>query len=1155
MKITCITSLVKKDISQEEHLHYLIEQSNFENQLSFEEVLESNKKLRRYCVSDLYVGYTTDSMKMNGGLWFNPQNLDHSMKAQKQITQDVKNKLTRILLHRRGTGEEREILLEPGSVKISIEDERLIVLKIKSPDYSIDEIRIRFIRAKSTKYMSEDEENIYSNLCKEIEDYAQEDPEKRENCPLLQQEFPGSERLTEKKRKNESKARNGKISDLKFAINYLCQNEEYPELNLTYINNRLQRIQSLLIIAKNKRRMTFEPKKSTNYKSHYDDKTVPQSFTECEKLKINGVPLNDFHRRWFDAIYLTSLSLVNLTFFVNMDLDSWKQFSNGLSKLKCLQKFVLKSNKIKSIPSIVLKSLPSDKIVHLDFNNNDLTTLPKEISKFKKLKTLKLAKNYNFLGDDEFWKYLPKSLCYFVMSDTGVKKIPPEIREFNHFDVVLFENCKNLEFVSWEDLPLCSFSTGGNINSPPPTVVLKLPKNDIQEILYEYSDVNWPDFDFTYLPLNTTYFLFQNSTVTPSKVIKRLENLVKIQFLNCNLKEFDFYHIPANLDILQLDGNLITEITFPTDEQWYWVSIEEEMIHIIQEFHCPSTVIHGVNVEEKDKILKAAYGDVIPPDDGINEFSVKHLLLIKRTKPNITSLYLSGNRIFKFGQNSGFFESLSTLNLDHNELESLPEDIDGLVNLEKLYLGYNKLKSLPKTLWKLSYLKVLDVQNNLFTNENDLVEDLWKYLPESLRSINVSNNPIQVLPCCLKDFELMRIHAVNCKLKWICPKLRHCFFLDGNKDLTNLPFLPSTPYDPSSANLVNGHVNNYNSKKLKKNTPMIVIFDNEFLSVESIPTKSRKPNLLFNECEIQNACCKCCANLNCKNKNDVNKKFVEQVLVMDFAFQSKQHIKEISIDHNSDDFIKCILEPGKWKSKVQTTLCESCIPEVKERLENVTVAGSEKRSERYRKRKNQNGGEKKEKPKKPKKPKEEFSQSQGYNNQQFSYLNQEAHDSQINAYQFPPIQCLDPEVPGPSGFHSYPKYGPQPMNQPYIQEYPQSVYQPTLPQNLQPLPPQGPYFVDQTFFPQNPEPVNHQPPPQGPDFVDQALFTQSSQPINQFHPDYQLVHQQVPYFENNPSALSEPPFHQGNFYNEQLGESYQNVYFVNECYEYPLEKY
>ena len=99
------------------------------------------------------------------------------------------------------------------------------------------------------------------------------------------------------------------------------------------------------------------------------------------------------------------------------------------------------------------------------------------------------------------------------------------------------------------------------------------------------------------------------------------------------------------------------------------------------------------------------------------------------------------------------YDDLALLDLNHNNLKSIPDDIYRLSNLKSLRLSYNKLTSLPESLTHLVYLKELELSNNnlggFYTEDTALRFDSLIYL-------NISNNNISKIPKSLKNLPCLQ---------------------------------------------------------------------------------------------------------------------------------------------------------------------------------------------------------------------------------------------------------------------------------------------------------------------------------------------------------------------------------------------------------------
>lgn len=115
---------------------------------------------------------------------------------------------------------------------------------------------------------------------------------------------------------------------------------------------------------------------------------------------------------------------------------------------------------------------------------------------------------------------------------------------------------------------------------------------------------------------------------------------------------------------------------------------------------------------------------------------------------NLTTLYLSDNNICGLtnsvnGLNPKFYSlnKLTYINLDRNNIDSLPEGISGLESLTWLRLNNNKLSSLPSDFKKLKNIKRLYLNNNEFKEIPELIKEM-----KCLEEISFGNNKIEEFP-------------------------------------------------------------------------------------------------------------------------------------------------------------------------------------------------------------------------------------------------------------------------------------------------------------------------------------------------------------------------------------------------------------------------
>ncbi len=104
------------------------------------------------------------------------------------------------------------------------------------------------------------------------------------------------------------------------------------------------------------------------------------------------------------------------------------------------------------------------------------------------------------------------------------------------------------------------------------------------------------------------------------------------------------------------------------------------------------------------------------------------------------------------GNFSDLAKGLQVLDLHHNHLEKLPDEIGQLKALRVLYVHHNKLKKLPDSIGQLTRLQSLDVSFNSLKELPSTISKLKR-----LRTLDVSN---------------------NAKLKKLPKQLGHCHSLD-----------------------------------------------------------------------------------------------------------------------------------------------------------------------------------------------------------------------------------------------------------------------------------------------------------------------------------------------------------------------------------------
>ncbi|XP_037940712.1 uncharacterized protein LOC119673495 [Teleopsis dalmanni] len=87
----------------------------------------------------------------------------------------------------------------------------------------------------------------------------------------------------------------------------------------------------------------------------------------------------------------------------------------------------------------------------------------------------------------------------------------------------------------------------------------------------------------------------------------------------------------------------------------------------------------------------------------------------------ITMLDLHKNRLVKLGEDFASLYNIKKLDLSHNALTYLPHNFGDLINLTSLSLYSNNLLDLPASIGKLKDLHFLDLRDNAFQHELDVI--------------------------------------------------------------------------------------------------------------------------------------------------------------------------------------------------------------------------------------------------------------------------------------------------------------------------------------------------------------------------------------------------------------------------------------------------
>ena len=323
-------------------------------------------------------------------------------------------------------------------------------------------------------------------------------------------------------------------------------------------------------------------------------------------------------------------------------------------------------------------------LTNLDLNNNKIANFPKDILLLKKLSTLNLQNNDlneipNALG-------LMNSLVRLNIEGNPLIRLVGKMR-----------NCSTEELKNYLKTRITDQDLEGtNMN-----------KNDLY-------DVNLNDKEPLVSFINNKTLMMNNKKITELP-IEEFQNSIqkntldKIDFSQNQIENiFSFQYILnliQSLSDLNLSQNLIDK--FP-------ISI----------LSLPNLKILNIS---KNRIYKFPYDDLTSTN-------------ISDLKCSLVFLDASFNRFDKIPDVTGFFTSLSTLNLSNNKIRSIDNILNmKFSNLDTFNVSDNQIGGIPNKMYK----SIPNVKTILFANNNlrDIPSDIC--LLNNVNSVNFYGNPIK----------------------------------------------------------------------------------------------------------------------------------------------------------------------------------------------------------------------------------------------------------------------------------------------------------------------------------------------------------------------------------------------------------------------------
>ena len=164
---------------------------------------------------------------------------------------------------------------------------------------------------------------------------------------------------------------------------------------------------------------------------------------------------------------------------------------------------------------------------------------------------------------------------------------------------------------------------------------------------------------------------------------------------------------------------------------------------------------------------------------GVTTFLASHINIMKFEKKFFTHFRaliivdLSYNSLLKIPGDLFKLNYIKELNLEHNHINYIQHQLSSLANLEKLNLSNNEITLLPNSLFKLTKLQVLLINYNKIK-----LIPIEIGLMKNLEQLNIYNNQINELPTTLCNISKLK----NIEFEWIY-LLKKSFFLSDLKEI------------------------------------------------------------------------------------------------------------------------------------------------------------------------------------------------------------------------------------------------------------------------------------------------------------------------------------------------------------------------------------
>uniref|UniRef100_A0AC34F7W9 Leucine rich repeat protein n=1 Tax=Panagrolaimus sp. ES5 TaxID=591445 RepID=A0AC34F7W9_9BILA len=272
--------------------------------------------------------------------------------------------------------------------------------------------------------------------------------------------------------------------------------------------------------------------------------TQTKNFRDCVALRWANTTLKNIDCSIFNFQNLKDIQFDNAD--LGFELKYWHQLAAKVN-FETINFISLRHCGIQKLDDKFFEYLTPE-LGGLLLVDNNITSISKTISKLTRLSRFELRKNKN-LSDIDIgipWNYLPTNIQRFDLDNTDITKIPSEIRRLKKLDTFIVSSFK-LNNISWESLNgrIRELSIYGNIKNEMNQVELKhLDGGDLKLVNLKLKNLN-----ASYLPRHLGSLNLKNNNLRIldlSEIIQNQRYLREITVSKNGLKKFSWQNFPKD---------------------------------------------------------------------------------------------------------------------------------------------------------------------------------------------------------------------------------------------------------------------------------------------------------------------------------------------------------------------------------------------------------------------------------------------------------------------------------------------------------------------------------------------------------------------------------------------------------------------------------